>query len=343
MAAAPGDQSKAFPLKGKPWVGLTFMEGDFAAASPGSHEALVCGRLPGSASQGRQARHMPPKTPGRPGLAFDEGPGQASVRHDPDAGPDHAPMARCISRLSIGRLEGRPAAIGSTITPSEGKGKPFCGIDLDPKNPHRAFGGPDRRAIRRHLLLLKRGASTWTRYSLCPRQARGEQCPSRRPTPHGRGRGSRSRVGQQCFGYCVRSRGRRRCGICRFWPVPVQGIGGDQVTVSLVGEGGSRSPVQQLYRPSEASAPVSGLWGVGGFRHEALDQIPASRLRGKKAMARRTRSRGSDTTRTCSISMFNRQRPIDCSMRRLAVEPDRRGSIFGRQRRDLPGIRQQAI
>ena len=268
----------SFPEKGKPWVGLTFVAGDFATGKQGSPTQRwyvgVCpdrrARIRGGLYVTEDAGATWSRVLDGPGLeSFDTILMRARI----------TPTGTMYLTTLNDRVWRRRGEGWVDITPARQQGKPFCGINFDPSNPDRLLVAETGGQFDNTFYLSQDGGDKWKRYhynheSADESNVRLDDYPAWEKadgTPGWGGNASdiafdpidSGRVWHMSF-----------AGPCR-----IDGVGGDSVTVSLVGEGREQLTCGEVISPTSGAPLISGVWDVGGFRHTELDRIPLTRLR----------------------------------------------------------------
>ena len=157
------------------------------------------------------------------------------------------------------------------LTPTDARGQPFCGINLHPTDPLRliAAGTYDNGGIYSSV----DGGTTWTSY----RYKQGNQPDGgiviSDPVPYERGPDMRygGNASDVAFDQTDPSIiwHTSFSGAYRF-----TGLGGPQLRGQLIGDGREQMTCARVVSPAAGAPLISGIWDLGGFRHERLDRIP---------------------------------------------------------------------
>ncbi len=272
---------KSFPAKGGRYTGLTFVSAD------ATRNLLYVGVH-------RGARDDEPDAPTVPGGVYrsaDDGMTWTLLSGGPEGGANPmrgrlAPDGTLyVTAIGSGTAD-KPGGGGSVwkyaggiwrdITPSGGKGKAFCGINLDPKNPRRIVCAPTYGALGT-VYYSEDAGETWRVYAFDKSNPLGGTIarvsyPAWDSGPGYDWGGNASDVAFDTADptslYHMSFSG----------PSIITGLGTDKLKASLFGEGREQMTVASGVSPSVGAAFVSGVWDCGAFRHDALDKYPSRKI-----------------------------------------------------------------
>lgn len=268
----------SFPTKGSVRDGITFVTLDWKkGASRKPTLVIYAGVHAGPASDDKDA----PFVEGGVYMSTDGGKTWSKLVGGPDAksspirGRIGLDGALYVSHSGGAGLWKYRTGAWTDLTPPEGRGESFSGIGIHPTDPKQLLTITFNE--KKPIFYSRDGGATWTGYKYEPNGsgniAMGFQPPwelanadYKWPT-----------------GYCA---------TIDFDPIDpkvvyetdfsgvnkLSGIGGARARVDLLSEGREQMTCGDVLSPSAGAPLVSGVWDVGGFRHESLDAIPKTRI-----------------------------------------------------------------
>ena len=269
----------SFPFKGKPWVGLTFIAGDFSAGKLGEPtQRWYAGVCPDRRAKIRGGLFVT-EDAGGTWTRIVEGPGMQSAdtilmraRITPDG-------TVYLSTLND-RLWRRRGLEWLEITPPGGKGKAMCGVNFDPANPERLLVAQTLGQTGNSFYYSVNAGNTWTSYNYNQKDTDNSNIRIAAYPAWEKADGTAPAWGGNTSDIAFDPIDAKRVWhVSAAGPCRIDGVGADQVDVTLVGEGREHITSGEILCPTEGAALISGVWDVGGFRHAAVDQTPAMRLR----------------------------------------------------------------
>jgi len=163
------------------------------------------------------------------------------------------------------------------VTPAQGRGGNYCGINPHPTDARRAVCSPTWGGNNLPVYLTTDAGASWKEYKTAPDNRSGTAIWSDAPAwdLH---EGENSFPGNTAdvlfdpldpaFGWHASFGG----------PSRMEGLGGPKLTLRHVGDGREQMTTGDAVSPAAGAPFVSGVWDVGGFRHESLTRVPATTL-----------------------------------------------------------------
>jgi photosystem II stability/assembly factor-like uncharacterized protein len=171
----------------------------------------------------------------------------------------------------------------SDITPAQGKGKPFSGINVDPRDPKRIITagtydfGPN-------IFLSRDGGATWShKYFEKGNKPSGSIRLVEFPAWEA---GHDMSWGGNASDVAFDPADPNSIWHLAFsGPTRIRNIDAPVWNASIIGAGREQMTTAEGVSPSSGAAFISGVWDVGGFRYEAREfgKIPETRLAVRKA------------------------------------------------------------
>ncbi|MBC8138402.1 MAG: hypothetical protein H8F28_21190 [Fibrella sp.] len=162
------------------------------------------------------------------------------------------------------------------VTPTQAKNKPFCGINLHPKNPRKILCATTY-STDGTIYYSENAGETWREYRYDKNDHEkgtlvlGDIPAWERGPGHSWG-GNGSDVAfdpvDPSVVYFTSFSG----------PYVGTGLDTDRMRFSLLGDGREQMTTASGVSPTKGAPFVSGVWDVGGFRHEDFDKIPDTRF-----------------------------------------------------------------
>ena len=265
-------QSVAFPDAGAKWNGLTFVAFNVRGQKKG--EATKC--LYVGVHAGKREDAAGSTSPGGIYQSTDGGKSWAKMIGGPSDG--ESPMRARVAPDSTlyvstvaeggGHIWKYANAKWSDVSPPDTKGAQWCALNLHPRDA-RSLVVSQTYTNRNNVFLSRDGGTTWKKFG------RDDNSLNWKTKPSWEGGdsfpGNTSDVLFDPF------------DPTKLWHASFQGpnratFSDDKLDFDLMGEGREQITTAEAVSPSGGAPLVSGVWDVGGFRHEAFDQIPATRL-----------------------------------------------------------------
>ena len=157
------------------------------------------------------------------------------------------------------------------LTPADARGQPFCGINLHPTDPRRLIAAGTYDAV--GIFSSTDGGTTWTNY----RYQKGNLADGgifiTDPVPYERGPDMK-------YGGNASDVAFDQVDPSIIWhtsfsgPHRFTGLGSAQLRGRLIGDGREQMTCARVVSPAAGAPLISGIWDLGGFRHEHFDRIP---------------------------------------------------------------------
>ncbi len=267
---------ESFPTKGRSWAGLMFVAGDFTTGQSGKPtQRWYVGVCPDRRAQISGGLYVT-EDAGESWMRVTEGPGldANTIPLRGRVAPDGT-LYLTTYNDRVWRMRG---GVWHDITPQDRKGRPFCGVNFDPRNPARVVVAELLRQGGTSFYYSENGGESWRRYSHDP-QRQGNSVRFADYPAWLRADGSiewGANTADIAFDPVEPSRvwHMSSSGVCS-----IDGVGEARVTVSLVGAGREQTNSIELISPNEGAPLISGVYGFGGFRHGTPEDAPTSRLR----------------------------------------------------------------
>ena len=161
-------------------------------------------------------------------------------------------------------------------TPAAGTGKPFCGLNFHPSDPLQILAATTYGENgANHVFYSRDGGTTWTDYVWDKDHPDSSTIDARNYLPwdkEGSWGGNASDVAFDPLD------GKHVYHTSFAGPALLEGIGTPTVRAKLIGDGREQFTCARAISPSAGAPLISGIWDLGGMRHEHLDAIPSSLL-----------------------------------------------------------------
>ena len=259
----------AFPVKGRDMAGITFVTLDWQHGKSGVSTTLIYAGVAGN------------KDNNEGGIYRSNDAGKSWKRLD---GPYDKVATPCRGRLtpngtlyitfdSPGSVwKYSPAQNNWTdITPSKGKGRNFSGLNIHPRDPDTLITADISGSA---VYWTSDAGNTWKTYQYEKGNKPGStlilgfQAPWERGLDEAWG----GMTGDVAFDPV---RPENVLHVSFTGPQLGTGAGDKMMTFSLIGEGREQMTCGDVVSPTKGAPLISGVWDVGGFRHEKLDTIPS--------------------------------------------------------------------
>ncbi len=274
------------PSNGARWTGISFVLADPSSSRAGApSRTLTVGVHAGKASDEPGA----PEVEGALFQSRDGGKSWAQLKGGP--GGQASPMRARLSADGVllvtfaggsGGVWKWAGGQAQDITPPEGKGQPFCGLNFDPRDSRRIVAA-GTYTFGPNIFVSGDGGSTWSRFHYergKPQEGNIKlgDIPAWENTPDWNWGDNAADV---AFDAAEPN---------TLWHLSFSGpsrlrLNGGSATASVVGAGREQMTTAEGLSPSAGAPYISGVWDVGGFRYDkgGFNTIPQTRLQLRKA------------------------------------------------------------
>lgn len=273
-------KNASFPSKGAKWLGISYLvfnpkSGKVGSATP----EMFAGVTSGPISDDTNA----PKANGGVYHSSDGGKNWTLLSGGPgaNASPLRARIASdgtfYTSTAGEGGVWKWKNGVWTNITPKEAPNLSWCAIDVHPSDDQKLLASPTL-GDNLPVFYSSDGGKNWIRYSTTRDNLGGNASWANYPSWEGPSNANSSFPGNTSDVIFDRFDPKT------VWHASFQGpnrtldIGEKTIVWNFEGVGREQMTTAEAVSPTQGASLISGVWDVGGFRHENLDEIPRVRM-----------------------------------------------------------------
>lgn len=271
------DEVAAFTERGKPWAGLSFVAGDFSAGTSGQPTRRWYVGVAPDRTRGVRGGLFVTNDAGQSWDRIENGPGMLSATATPIRGSVASDGTIYITTVGAGVWWGKGGQ-WINITPPEGRGKAFVGLDVDERNPARVVvaqaGAPDGPVF----YYSQDAGRDWVRYAFDAEKPEESNLKPDGLPPWAMVDGRPVWGGTSFAVHFDPADTTRALLLSRSGISAISGIGSRQAIATPLGRGREQTTVGRIIVPTAGACLISGGPEVGGFRHENCENPPVRRI-----------------------------------------------------------------